>query len=66
MSDFTVLAALFLFVMAGVTLAGYAFWDRASAAKEKLVSEATYAKMRRSFRSMIFPASCPDGMLFCI
>jgi len=34
MSDLTVLAGLFLFVMAGVTLAGYAFWDRASAAKE--------------------------------
>jgi tight adherence protein C len=34
MSDFTVLAGLFVFVMAGVTLAGYAFWDRAPAAKE--------------------------------
>ncbi len=34
MSDFAVLAALFLFVMAGVTLAGYAFWNRTAAPVE--------------------------------
>jgi tight adherence protein C len=34
MSDFTILVGFFLFVMAGVTLAGYAFWDRAAAGKE--------------------------------
>ena len=35
MSDFTVLTGLFLFVMAGVTLAGYAFWDRAGCLGER-------------------------------
>jgi tight adherence protein C len=33
-SDFTVLAGFFLFVMAGVVLAGYAFWDRKPPVKD--------------------------------
>jgi hypothetical protein len=54
MSDFTVLAGLFLFVMAAVTLAGYAFWNRAPAANESVLDEpplpGTQAFLARAFR----------------
>ena len=54
MSDFTVLAGLFLFVMAAVTLAGCAFWNRAPAANESVLDEpqlpGTQAFLARAFR----------------
>jgi tight adherence protein C len=56
MSDFIVLAGLFLFVMAAVTLAGYAFWNRAPAANESVLDEpqlpGTQAFLARAFRKV--------------